>query len=1367
MKGIIVAAEESADALIDRPTTDDLLKFKRFANPVADIISGVADDSIQLTIGVYGEWGSGKTSFLRMVAARLREKEIYPVWFDAWKYEKEDNLWSALLQIILNQASKHGRWYRRIWVKFKIWTYTLSLSKGLWEVAQKLWSFILRLLLVVASLYIILGLGGKEIQEFFNRWFPNNPILPTSVQPIVVKTIVAFIGVAAADPFKVIDLLKGNLSIDFSKFERKASYRDHIAFLDDFSAEFQKIIQLLMSRNPLVVIIDDLDRCLPERTLLVLEAIKAFLDIQGCVFLLGLDRDIVEKAVTVKYKELSAIGTDKEDTKQEQSFSRRQVFPEDYVDKIIQLSIVVPRLSETQISDFIGHLNRSNKKEDKDIEQCANIFGVGLPPNPRKIKRILRAFRFVRDVVNEGIREGSIQAIKVSLLAKLIVIQNQLPSVYEILPEQPSLLGELEKYYRKRIASQALPDANKEILTDDPILRDRAENYAKKYPVLPRVLLEKIDAEDTFIAAPLHLYISLIGTLAEVRPPLVKPVVKLVEKGILPSTQSRSMRTGLTALPRLWNIPYQRNRFFTDREDILGLLRDRLAPERVQASTQPVALCGLGGIGKTQIALEYAYRYQDMYQAIFWARADSYQTLVSEFITIASLLNLPEKGLQDQTLIVSAVKHWLNSDTGWLFVFDSVEDLEIISHFLPSRSRGHILLTTRTQITEPLAQRIPLETIGVEEAALFLLRRAHVIASQSLLSDASKADRAAAMEIARRLGGLPLALDQAGAYMEETQCGLAAFLEIYQEHHSTLLKRRGGLAFDYPEAVVSTWSLAFKKIEQKNPAAAELLRLCAFFAPDAIPEEIVTESASELGQPLKITVTDPLLWDAAIAELIKYSLVRRNSNQTLTIHRLVQAVLKDEMNKQLQQQLAERVVHAVNRVFPRVEYATWSKCERYLPQALVCADLIVEWDMAFPEAGRLLNEAGRYLYERAQYARAEGILEHAMQIRYKVLGANHPDVAQSLNNLALLYHGQGRYAQALPLYQRALTIREQALGSDHPDVAQSLDNLALLYRAQGKYTEAEPLYQKALAIYQKALGANHPDVAQSLNNLALLYHAQGRYAQALPLYQRALTIRQQALGSDHPDVAQSLNNLAGLYDALGKYAEAESLYKQALTIRENVLGPEHPAVATCLNNLAELYRVQGRYTEAEPFYQRALSIYEKVLGPGDPNVATCLNNLAGLYQTAERYEEAKHLYQRAIAIYEKILGQEDPNVAICLNNLATVYREQGNYAQAESLYERALSIYEHIFGVEDLKVAASLNNLAGLYQVQGKYAKAEPLYQRALSVYEQILGSKDLSVARVLESYATMLRKAKRNEEALLLEERIKEIQASYNQETP
>ena len=811
----------------------------------------------------------------------------------------------------------------------------------------------------------------------------------------------------------------------------------------------------------------------------------------------------------------------------------------------------------------------------------------------------------------------------------------------------------------------------------------------------------------------------------------------------------------------LWNVPYRRNPFFTGREDVLKRLHDALKSGKAAALTQPLAISGLGGIGKTQTAIEYAYRYRDEYQAVLWVRADFREVLVSDFMAIAELLNLPEKDEQDQNRIISAVKRWLNEQSEWLLLLDNVENPEMVEEFIPSAGKGHTLLTTRAQTMGTIAQAIEIEKMELEEGALFILRRAKIIEKDAPLDNVSYAHWTKAKAISQVMDGLPLALDQAAAYIEETACGLAGYLERYRARRAWLLRLRGERVSDHPEPVATTWSLSFEKSKQANPAAAELLQLCAFLHPDAIPEEIITEGAPDLGPILQPIAADLLGLDAAIRELRKYSLVRRDPEaRVLNVHRLVQAVLRDQMDEDTQSLWAERTVRAVNRAFPEVEFATWQRCQQYLPLVQACAALIEKWDIDCIEATQLLHRAGNYLRERAQYREAGLLLKQALVIREQVLGLGHPNVASSLDDLAELYCAQGWYTQAEPLCQRALTIREQTLGSEHPDVAESLNDLALIYDWEGKSAQAELLYQRAIAILERTLGPEHPKTATSLTNLALLYYVLGKYVQAESLSQRAFVAREHILGPDHPDVAQSLNALALIYLAQGKYAQAEPLCLRSLDIREQAFGTEHPRVARSFITLALLYTAQSEYDKAEQLLTKSLAIYEQAVGTEHPDVAYSLDALASLYLAQGKHSQAEKFAQRALVIREQALEPEYPEVATSLNTLAEVYLAQGKYAQAEPLLQRALAIREQTLGAEHPHVAQTLTHLGWLYYTQGKYVQAEPLLTRALAIREQSLGPNHPDVAKSLENYADLLRRTNRQTEAAKLEARAKAIRA-------
>ena len=523
-------------------------------------------------------------------------------------------------------------------------------------------------------------------------------------------------------------------------------------------------------------------------------------------------------------------------------------------------------------------------------------------------------------------------------------------------------------------------------------------------------------------------------------------------------------------------------------------------------------------------------------------RADTQENVISDFVTIAGMLNLPEKDVQEQSLTVTAVKEWFRTHTQWLLILDNADNLAMVREFMPPAFGGHMLLTTCAQVMGKLARSIAVEKMDEEVGVLFLLRRAGIIAQDALVEQASHGERGAALEIVQEMDGLPLALDQAGAYMEEVPCNLEDYLRLYRKQRGRLLKRRGGVVADHPAPVATTWSLSFAQVEQANPAAADLLRMCAFLHPEAIPEELFTAGAPHLGPRLHAVVTNEGAFNEAMSALRAYSLVSRDiTDHTLSMHRLVQAVLKDAMNKTTYQRWATRSVRALNEAFPAIKFETWSQCDRFLPHALTCGSLIEQEKMTFPEAAALLMQTGWYLAERIRYAEAELLLQRSLAIYEQQLGLEHLDTANSASTLGWFYNRQGRYAEAEPLYQRALAIYEQQLGSEHPGTVQSLNNLAACYNRQGRYTEAEPFYQRALAICERQLGSLHPLTAMSLNNLAMNYDEQGRYAEAEPFYQRALAIYEQQLGPQHPSTVIIRRNYVASLQRMGRKAEAEQI----------------------------------------------------------------------------------------------------------------------------------------------------------------------------------------------------------------------------------
>jgi tetratricopeptide (TPR) repeat protein len=749
---------------------------------------------------------------------------------------------------------------------------------------------------------------------------------------------------------------------------------------------------------------------------------------------------------------------------------------------------------------------------------------------------------------------------------------------------------------------------------------------------------------------------------------------------------------GTQAASAWWKVPSPRNAFFTGRDAVLEQLHTTFLARKMGVVVQ--TLNGLGGIGKTQIALEYAYRYAQTYQAIFWVAADPQGDLLADFVSIAQFLQLPEKDEPNQSLIVDAIKQWFQQHEGWLLLFDHVEDITAVNAFCPTAGKGHILITTRAQATGTVATPCEVEPMDLQEGAQFLLQRVKLLSPDLPLDQVESQERAAAEEISRLFGGHPLALDQAGAYVEETGQRLSDYLDLYQQRQVALLSRRGDVSTDHPASVMTTFSLAFESVERMRPDAAELLRFCAFLHPDALPEELLMAGALSFDPAYQSIADDPFELNAALSVLRKYSLVKRNpATKTVSVHRLVQDVLKSSMEKEQQRQWAESVVRTLSREFPDGEPASWSACQRYLPHARVGIKLLAAWQMRFTEAVRLLNHVGYYLYKRAEYAEAQVHYEQALAL---LAEEEEPLLtAQVLSNLGVVQIFLAHYPQAERSLKRALHLRERWLEPTHPELAQNLNELAGVYHNQGQLTEAEPLYQQALTIQEQTLGAEDPATVRTLSNLALLKYSQKKYAEAETFNTRVLATREKQLGAKHIDTGRSLLNLAYVYYRQQRYAEADPLFRRALAIYEEAYGPEHPQTMIALNGLGLFYNALKRYDEAEPLFQQILMRWEEAYGSQYPRIAGVLNALVPIsLHKGQPPEEAESLLRRALQIWEQKPWLEEIDFALSFQEIARVYERQEKYEQAESLYQLVITLHQRDPGEAHQQVATAQEDYA-------------------------------------------------------------------------
>ena len=533
-------------------------------------------------------------------------------------------------------------------------------------------------------------------------------------------------------------------------------------------------------------------------------------------------------------------------------------------------------------------------------------------------------------------------------------------------------------------------------------------------------------------------------------------------------------------------------------------------------------------------------------------------TLRAEYAGLAVKLDLPEQEAQDQSITVEAAKEWLRRNKNWLLIFDNAPNAESVREYIPSGSVGHIIITSRDSSWRGVATSLSVKVLPKSEAVEFILNRT------------GQKDAETAATLAETLGCLPLALEQSSAYIDACGCPLSHYANLFQESKEALLQE-GKLATDYPDTVATTWELSFQQVERENPAAAALLRLCAFFAPDDIPLQVIKDGAKFLPAPLASAVTNPLAFDKSLAALRHYSLVERKA-ELISVHRLVQAVTQHRMGDEAVKEWTEAAVQILNDAFPEdsLDFRTWKTCSLLLPHALAAlSDAETQRVDANATAG-LLNMVGGYFFGSADFKQAEMLFKRAIDISQFAFGSNHPKVAVSINNLGLVLEEFGDLESAKSHLERALAIDEAARPLDDLRVAIRLSNLGNILYKLGDLEGAKARHERSLAITKDTLGDKHPDVATVANNLGFVLKELRDFDGARTYIEYALAIDETVLGPNHPVVARDVNNLGLVLKELGDFVGARTHLERALRILRETLGEDHPNTVMARDNLEAL-----------------------------------------------------------------------------------------------------------------------------------------------------------------------------------------------------
>ncbi|MFI5501113.1 tetratricopeptide repeat protein [Nocardia asteroides] len=839
------------------------------------------------------------------------------------------------------------------------------------------------------------------------------------------------------------------------------------------------------------------------------------------------------------------------------------------------------------------------------------------------------------------------------------------------------------------------------------------------------------------------------------------------------------------APPGIDNLPVVPGRF-VGRARELERLDTLLASDTGQVVVS--AVHGLGGIGKSTLVAYWAATRSHGYHPILWITADTAPAVEQGLARFAAALQpglarvLPVEDLTERAL------QWLAYHTGWLLILDNVEHHSDIATVLARARTGRVIVTSRLATGwSPAASTLRLDLLEPEESLRLLT---------GLITADGPRNCDGATELCQELGHLPLAVEQAGAYLAQNRFDTPRDYLAMLARYPAQMYEQGPVGTDPQRTIARIWRITLDQVATTTPTAVTLLHTLAWYAPDDIPLSLCRGLA------------DPPTLGVALGTLAAYSLITADPvSGTLSIHRLVQAVTRRPDNTD-----PHRTLEAIERAHARATTAlrtalpdwqdpgTWPVWRALLPHIDAFAthtglDITTATDPDITTA-EILNLTALFLNGQGLSDRAITLYKRTLTDLERVLGENHPDTLTSRNNLAGAYETAGRVGEAITLYERTLADRERILGEDHPDTLNSRNNLAYTYQVVGRVGEAITLYERtfadaervlgedhpdtltfrdnlagayetvgrvgeaitllerSLTDYERVLGENHPDTLTSRNNLAYTYQVVGRVGEAITLYERTLADRERILGEDHPNTLTSRNNLAGAYETVARVGEAITLYERTLADRERILGEDHPDALNSRNNLAAAYETTGRVGEAITLLERNLTDYERVLGEDHPDTLNSCNNLAGAYETAGRVGEAITLYKRTLADRERILGEDHPDTLNSRNNLAYAYKAVGRVGEAITLYERTLADAERILGEDHPDTLNSRNNLATAYKAVGRVGEAITLYERTLADRERILGEGHPSTLTSRNNLAYAYETAGRVGEATTLYER-------------
>ncbi|KAI9675964.1 MAG: hypothetical protein M1829_003202, partial [Trizodia sp. TS-e1964] len=770
-------------------------------------------------------------------------------------------------------------------------------------------------------------------------------------------------------------------------------------------------------------------------------------------------------------------------------------------------------------------------------------------------------------------------------------------------------------------------------------------------------------------------------------------------------------------------IPFERNERFIDRKDVFKRLDQILTPS---SHNRSVAIWGLGGCGKTQIALRYAYRCLDENScSVYWVHSNSEARFTQDYTRLAAKAKLSQD-LKGQNLLL-AVKDWIEQQTNWLLVLDNADDLGIFKstysssqdpqlkkpellEFVPKACTGSVIWTSRDG---KILGSVVDSQQGVEVGAMSDQEACDLF--QKLASESSTKKPSQEEErLVELLERLPLAISQAAAYIKMTKVSVGRYLKIFtqsESHQSNLLDH------EFPDlhrsevrnSVMRTWQISMEQIAKESPYAERILNIIAFFDTKGLPFQLLELAATHENEE-----PDEGRTLLAAGRLIQYSFLQSqisdgNGLPSYEQHRLVQLATRGSLSDQNKIGLFSGLaLNIIASSFPNGSFETWDDCRKYLPHALKTFAFLKAQEYK-TVAPALLSRIGNYYLEQGQSSEAEQLQMEVLELQKEVLGSKHPDTILAMASLASTWWQQGRSNEAEQLEVEVLELRKEVLGSKHPDTILAMANLASTWWQQGRSNEAEQLGVEVLELQKEVLGSKHPHTILAMANLASTWRQQGRSNEAEQLEVEVLELQKEVLGSKHPDTILAMANLASTWWQQGRSNEAEQLEVEVLELRKEVLGSKHPGTILAMASLASTWRQQGGSNEAEQLGVKVLELQKEVLGSKHPDTILAMANLASTWWQQGRSNEAEQLEVEVLELRKEVLGSKHPGTILAMANLASTWWQQGRSNEAEQLEVEVLELRKEVLGSKHPDTILAMANLASTWWQQGRSNEAEQL----------------------------------------------------------